>query len=246
MSYLIGIPKIALHPVDTAVSYYKRENFRKLTPSEKQLIDSSASSSSDEDNPGTMGINQRAMKNLNIFKTAVRVIGKFARTKRLKEIENKTKQIKRFYKAKYDEKTGKRGTPIRAPFSTPMMRFVPTASLVGKVVNVKTTDKGTERIIKAVPIVPGESLYLAREKALIQDAALMTQIREENLKIEQEAAAKKKKSKTKSKRNTILEETKINKSKTKSKRNTILEEAKINKSKTNGDKTASGTRKRRK
>ena len=228
MSFSIGIPKIALHPIDTAVPYYKRENFRKLTPSEKQLIDSSSASSSDEDNPGTMGINQRARKNLNIFKTAVRVLGKFARTKRLNENENKTKQIKRIYKAKYDEETKKRGTPIPAPFTTPMRRYIPKPPDLGRIVGVKTTHEGTERTIKASRIIPGQSLYLAKEKALIQDAALMTKIREENLKAEQAAAEKEAAKKSKSK---VKQDASIKKSKSK---------------KSKGNKTASGTRKRRK
>jgi len=195
MTYAIGIHKIALHPVDTAVSYYQRENFRTLKQDEADLINSSSSSSNENTPPNTMAINIKARKNLNKFKTAVRVLGKFTRNKRLKDIAKQVKEIKKFYKAKYDEKTGKRGIPIAAPFSTETTHHYRRGTPVGKIIGIETTREGSKRRIAAVPIVPGESLYLAREKAAIKDAALMTKIREANLKAEQEAATKKTKSK---------------------------------------------------
>ena len=216
MSEPIGIYKIALHPVSTAVGYYTRENFRKLSKIEADLINSSSSEDDDDDSPQqTMAINIRARKNLNKFKTVARVLGKFTRNKRLKDLEKQVKEIKKFYKAKYDEKTGKRGTPIAAPFSTETIHHFRRGTPVGKITSVKTTNDGTEKTIAAVKVIPGASLYLAKNKAEIQNAALMTQIREANLKAEQAAAEKEAAKKSKS-----------------------------NKSK--GNKTASGTRKRRK
>ena len=191
MTYSIGIPKIALHPIDTAVSYYTRENFRKLKSDEAEIINNA---SSDEDSPPeTMAINQRARRNWNKFKTVTRVLGKFTRNKRLKDLAKKTKEIKRFYKAKYDEKTGKRGIPIPPPFSTATTKHSVKPPHIGKIVGVETTREGTTRTIEAFPIIPGASLNLAREKAAIKDAALMTKIREANLKAEQKAASKSKK-----------------------------------------------------
>jgi hypothetical protein len=196
MSYSIGIPKIALHPVDTAVDYYKRENFRTLTPYEEEVLNEEEDvlkTSSDEDSPHeTMAINQKARRNWTKIKTAVRVLGIYKKNKKLKDLSNKTIEIKRFYKSKYDEKMGKRGTPIPYPFSTPKTTFVPRGPLVGKVTNVAITDKGTERTITAYPIIPGASLDIARQKSEIKNAEQMSKIREENLKLEAESKAKSK------------------------------------------------------
>jgi hypothetical protein len=199
MSYSIGIPKIALHPVDTAVSYYTRENFRKLKSDEAAVINTS--SDEDEDSPQkTMAYNQRARHNWAKIKGVTRVLGMYTRNKQLNELLNKTKEIKRFYKSKYDEKTGKKGTPIPYPFSTQTTTFIPRSSLVGELKKVVRTDEGTVKIVKKVPITPGDTLKNARLKDKIEYAAQMTKIQEENAKLEAEAKAKASKTKKSSKK----------------------------------------------
>lgn len=175
MAHSIGIRKIALHPVDTAVQYYKQANFRTLNSDEADLINSS-----DEDTPPeTMIKDTPSQRRWAKIKTIVKVLGAYTRDKKFKEtILDKTKEIKRFHKAKYNEKTGQRGTLIPAPFSTPTIKYFPRGAPVGKIKNVVTTNEGTLRTIIATPVIPGASLRIAKLKSDIQDAALMTNIRE--------------------------------------------------------------------
>lgn len=172
-AYEVGIKNIALHPLENVIEYYKKLNFRKLNSDEADAVNLS-----DEEDE-TMGINLPANKNWNKLRTTVKVLGTFLKNKKLKDTRKRQKVIKEIYKAKYDEKTGKRGTPIHKPFSQPTTHFVPQPSKVGKVVDVKTSDGITVRTKLATPIIPGASMQLIKERDAILTAAKITKLRNE-------------------------------------------------------------------
>lgn len=175
-AYEVGITKIALHPLDNVIGYYTRLNFRKLNSDEADDINLSDA----EDT--TMAINVRARKNWNKLRTTAKVLGKFMRNRSKQTNAEKTRKIiKEIYEPKYDEKTGKRGTPIHRPFSQPTMHYVPHPARVGKVVDVKIDKHGTVEVSKlATPIIPGASMQLIKERDAILTAAQMTQLRNQH------------------------------------------------------------------
>lgn len=160
MAYLVGIHKIALHPIDTAVGYYTRLNFIKLNDDEANAIN-------DEKGTYTMRKNTRARKNWNKLKNAIRFTNL---QKKFNELNKKKIIIQTTYKAKFDEETRKRGIPINKPFTQPKQKARKYKSL-GKVVGVEMNKRGDVTVSRAVyKVVPGESLKVAKMKSEIEDA----------------------------------------------------------------------------
>lgn len=176
-----GFNKIVLHPLDTVIGYYTRLNFRKLNSDEADAINLS----NYEDDETTMATNMRALNHWKKLKTTSKVIGKFMINKKLKDANKTRKVIKEIYIPTYDEKTGKRGTPIHTPFSKPTTHFVPRPAKIGKVINVKMGKDGTVEVSKlAKQIIPGASMQLIKERDAVKNSALMTQTINRNAKKE--------------------------------------------------------------
>lgn len=174
LAYLIGIHKIALHPIDSAIGYYTRLNFIELNKDEADAINN-------EEGTTTFRKNTRARKNWKKAMNAVR-FAIYEKKLKLNELKKNQIIIKQTYKAKYDEKTGKRGIPIHPPFSTLKQKPYVTKP-VGKLVNVQRNKNGD--IIKTrevYRITPGKSLRVAKMKSEIKDAAEITKIIRENAK----------------------------------------------------------------
>ena len=173
LAYAIGINKIALHPIDSAIGYYTRLNFIELRKHEADAIN-------DEENTTTFRKNTRARKN---WKKAINVVRFVIHEKKLKEMEQNKIIIKEFHRAKYNEQR-KRGIPINKPFTTPKKKPY-VAKPVGRLVNVQKNKNGD--IIKTrevYRITPGNSLRVAKMKSEIKDASEITKIIMENAKIE--------------------------------------------------------------
>ncbi len=152
----VGIVKIVLHPVDTAVQYYQREKFRPLKREEAQLVNSSDSDSDEL----TMQKNVRASSNWNKLKNSVRLLGIYKNTKKARRLREIKEQIQN--KAQTLKNSGsKKGKPIPAPFTTKTRRFRPK----------ETPYKKSEN---AIPIVPGATLTQARLRDEIKEAETRT------------------------------------------------------------------------
>lgn len=169
ISYLIGINKVVLHPIDNAVGYYTRLNFIELTKDEADAIN-------DDEGVVTFRRNTRARKN---WKKAINAVRFAIHQNKLNEMKKNQIIIKKIYKAKYNEENMKKGIPINKPFSAPKKKFIPR--LVGKIQNVEKNKMG-DTIVDRVSyrITPGKSLKVAKMKSEIKDAALMTKLMRDN------------------------------------------------------------------
>jgi hypothetical protein len=172
LAYTIGIHKIALHPIDSAIGYYTRLNFVELRKDEADAIN-------DDEGTTTFRKNTRARKN---WKKAMHAVRFAINQKKLNEMKQNKIIIKEIHQAKYNEKI-KKGIPINKPFSTPQKSYV--TKPVGKLVSFQKNPNGD--IIKTrevYRITPGNSLRVAKMKSEIKDAAQITKIIMENAKNE--------------------------------------------------------------
>lgn len=158
----IGIIKFVLHPVDTAIGYYKKDKFRTLDPIEAMEVNSSKSDSDSDsdssvDDKITMQKNVRAISQWNKVKNSTKLMGIYK--------NNKNKQTKRQVEEKMLQKrlskpknmTSKKGIPIAKPFTTKTVKYRPIVT--------PYKEKGL-----AIPITPGKTLEKSRLRREIIEA----------------------------------------------------------------------------
>lgn len=175
----VGLNKIALHPVDTAITYYNKLKFRRLKHLEAKQINSSGSSGTSKSGSKsgskkeiTMQKNLRAVSNWNKLRNATRVLGFYKNTQKARQIEEiQTRRVQEIKNqlAQKTQQTKKKGNPIAAPFTTKTAKFRP------KVMPFKKSES-------AIPILPGETLKKSRLLSEIKDKELLTRLRSEALK----------------------------------------------------------------
>lgn len=154
----VGIVKVVLHPVDSAIRYYEREKFRPLKREEAKLVNSSDSDSDEL----TMQKNARSSSNWNKLKNSVRLLGIYRNTKKARRLEEIKKQIIQ-NKMRVPTSVSKKGKPIPAPFTTQTRKF-----------RAKVTP--FKQSINAIPIIPGSTLTEAKLRDEIKEAETRTKI----------------------------------------------------------------------